>query len=157
MATTAKAGRKARPIEDSDSFTDVERDAMKARAREVKKYKAKPKAASDADAAAENAAAITALVQPERGMAERLAALVAATAPELKAKTWYGMPAWAKDGKVLFHFVSATKFKTRYASIGFSEEAALDEGKMWPTAFALLDLGPAEEKKIAALLRRAMG
>ncbi len=100
---------------------------------------------------------IAALPQPDRAMAERLHAIIKANAPALSPKTWYGMPAYAKEGKVVCFFQSAHKFKTRYATLGFSDQANLDEGRMWPTAFALKELTPAEEAKIGALVRKAVG
>ncbi|HEY4088446.1 MAG TPA: hypothetical protein VGM43_21090 [Bryobacteraceae bacterium] len=100
---------------------------------------------------------IAAMPQPDRGMAERIHAIVRANAPMLSPKTWYGMPAWAKDGDVVCFFQSGQKFKTRYATLGFSDKAKLDAGQMWPNAFALMELGPDEEKKIAALVKQAAG
>ena len=101
-------------------------------------------------------ARIAAMPAPDRAMAERLHALIRATAPELGAKLWYGMPAYAKEGKVVCFFQGAQKFKTRYSTLGFSDSAKLDEGQMWPTSFALMALTPAEEARIAALVRRAV-
>lgn len=124
---------------------------MKERARELKA------AASGADAEAEVLAKIAEMSEPDRGMAERLHSIVKAKAPSLAPKTWYGMPAYAKDGKVVCFFQSGQKFKTRYATFGFSDSAKLDEGEMWPTAFALKKLGDAEEKRIVALIRKAVG
>jgi uncharacterized protein YdhG (YjbR/CyaY superfamily) len=109
------------------------------------------------DPEAEVLAKIAELPQPDRGTAERLHAIVKATAPELTARTWYGMPAYAKDGKVLCFFQSAKKFKTRYATLGFSDVAALDDGALWPVAFALDDLTTDAEAEIVALLERAVG
>jgi uncharacterized protein YdhG (YjbR/CyaY superfamily) len=100
---------------------------------------------------------IAAMPQPDRGMAERIHAIVKANAPMLSPKTWYGMPAWAKDGNVVCFFQSGQKFKTRYATLGFSDKAKLDDGQMWPSAFALTELGAAEEKRIAALVKKAAG
>ncbi|MGH9541321.1 MAG: hypothetical protein ACRD2H_05510 [Terriglobales bacterium] len=102
-------------------------------------------------------AALAALPPPDRALGERLHALIKAHAPTLAPKTWYGMPAYAKDGNVACFFQSATKFKTRYATLGFSDKAKLDEGRMWPTAFALTDLTAAEEARIVALLKKALG
>ncbi len=93
----------------------------------------------------------------DRAMAERIHAIVTETAPELAPKTWYGQPAYAKDGKVVVFFQAASKFKTRYATLGFNEDAALDDGSMWPTAFALVSLTTADEKRIAALVKKAVG
>jgi uncharacterized protein YdhG (YjbR/CyaY superfamily) len=127
-------------------FSDEERAAMKERARELKKE------AGESDLLAK----IAEMPEADRSIAERLHALIKATAPELSPRTWYGMPAYAKDGKVLCFFQSAAKFKSRYATFGFSDEANLDEGAMWPTSFALTDLTAGEEKKIAALVKKAV-
>lgn len=124
---------------------------MKERARELKE------ASSKADGEAELLAKIGDMREPDRTMAERLHALVKAHAPTLSARTWYGMPAYAKDGAVLCYFQSAAKFKTRYATLGFSDKAKLDADGMWPNAFALKEMGPAEEARIAALLKQAVG
>ena len=101
-------------------------------------------------------AAIAAMPEPDRAMAERLHAIIKASAPALSPKTWYGMPAYAKDGKVVCFFQSAQKFNTRYATFGFSDEANLDEGALWPTAFALKELTAAEEARIGALVKKAV-
>ena len=129
-------------------FTAEERMAMRERAREMK--------AGKADGESDLLAKIAALPQPDRGLAERLHAIVKANAPTLAPKTWYGMPAYARDDKVVCFFQSAHKFKTRYATFGFSDKASLDDGQMWPTAFALKSLGAAEEAKIVALLKKAV-
>ena len=131
-------------------FTDEERAAMKARARELKAE------ARAADGERDVLAAIAELPEPDRGMAERLHALIRDGAPALSPKTWYGMPAYARDGKVVCFFQSAQKFKTRYATFGFSDAANLDEGSLWPVAFALKELTAAEEKRILALVKRAV-
>lgn len=128
-------------------FTDVEREAMKARAQELK---------GKGDGESEVLAKIAELPEPDRTMAKRIHAIVKANAPALSPKTWYGMPAYAKDGKVVCHFQSAQKFKTRYATFGFSDAANLDDGGMWPTGFALKKLTAAEEARIAALLKKAV-
>ncbi len=144
-----KAGRKT-----SKGFTDEERAAMKERAQELK---AEARANKDkADGEADVLAKIAAMAEPERSMAKRLHAIIKEGAPSLAPKTWYGMPAYARDGKVVCFFQSAGKFKTRYATLGFSDAANLDQGAMWPTAFALTALTPAEEAKIVALLKRAI-
>ena len=135
---------------DSKEFTAEERAAMRERARELKA------AASKADAERDLLAKIAEMPQADRVMAERLHALVNDSAPDLSPRTWYGMPADAKDGKVVCFFQSAQKFKTRYATLGFSDKANLDEGGMWPTSFALKGLTAAEEKKIGALLKKAL-
>src|SRR4051794_21342630 len=134
----------------STGFTAEERAAMKERARELKAERGK------ADGEAEGLAEIAEMTKAERTMAERIHAVVKASAPELSPKTWYGMPAYAKDGKVVCFFQSAQKFKSRYATLGFSDNAHLDEGDLWPVAFALRRLTAAEEKKIAALLEQAV-
>jgi uncharacterized protein YdhG (YjbR/CyaY superfamily) len=139
--TTAKA---------SKGFTDEERAAMRERAQELKA------AARKADGESDVLAKIAEMPKPDRAMAERVHAIVKASAPALTPRTWYGMPAYAKDGKVVCFFQSARKFKTRYATFGFSENANLDQGAMWPTSFALKELTPAEEKKIGALVKKAV-
>jgi uncharacterized protein YdhG (YjbR/CyaY superfamily) len=137
------------------SFTDEERAAMKARAQELK---AEARANRNrADGERDLLAKIAEMPEPDRAMAERLHAIVTASAPGLSPKTWYGMPAYAKDGKVVCFFQSAQKFKTRYATLGFSDEANLDEGAMWPTTFALKGLTAAEEATIRALVKKAVG
>jgi hypothetical protein len=139
---------------ESKGFTDEERAAMKARAQELK-----TEARANKDKAeGENAvlAAIAAMREPDRGMAKRLHALIKASAPALSPKTWYGMPAYARDGKVVCFFQSAQKFKTRYATLGFSDSANLDEGGMWPSAFALKELTANEEARITALVKKAV-
>jgi uncharacterized protein YdhG (YjbR/CyaY superfamily) len=138
----------------SKGLTAEERAAMKERLRELKAEErtSKNKAAGESDLLAK----IDELPEPDRAMAERIHAIVAASAPDLWPKTWYGMPAYAKDGKVVCFFQSAEKFKSRYATFGFSDEANLDEGAMWPTAFALKELTPAAEAKIGALVKKAV-
>ncbi|MFE6286641.1 iron chaperone [Streptomyces sp. NPDC057877] len=130
---------------------------MKERARELK---TSARRGSRADKAAQNEAAVLARIaempEADRAMAERLHAVIKASAPDLAPKLWYGMPAYALDGKVVCFFQSARKFSTRYATLGFSDKASLDEGAMWPTSYALRDLTPAEETRIAALVRRAV-
>jgi uncharacterized protein YdhG (YjbR/CyaY superfamily) len=142
----------------NQTFTDEERAAMKERAREVK---ASARRGSRADKAAEDEAAVVAKIAEmedgDRAMAERIHAVVRASAPGLAPKLWYGMPAYAKDGKVVCFFQSAQKFNARYATFGFNDKADLDEGTMWPTAFALTKLTRAGEAKLAALVRRAVG
>jgi uncharacterized protein YdhG (YjbR/CyaY superfamily) len=139
----------------SEGFTDEERAAMRERAKELKAEERanKNRAAGESDLLAK----IAEMPEPDRAMAERLHAIVKASAPDLSPKTWYGMPAYAnKDGKVVCFFQSAEKFNSRYATLGFSDEANLDEGAMWPTSFALKELGAAEEAKIGALVKRAV-
>jgi uncharacterized protein YdhG (YjbR/CyaY superfamily) len=128
-------------------FTDEERAAMKERARELK---------GKGDGESEVLAKIAEMPEADRAKAERLHAIVKDSAPDLTPRTWYGMPAYAKDGKVVCFFQSAQKFKSRYATLGFSDKANLDDGAMWPTSFALKELGAAEEKKIGALVKNAV-
>ena len=130
-------------------FTDEERAAMKERSRELK--------SGSADGESDVLAKIAEMQEPDRLMAERLHEIVKASAPALSPRTWYGMPAYARDGKVVCFFQSAQKFKTRYATLGFSDKADLDEGRMWPTAFALKELTAAEEARIGALVKKAAG
>ncbi len=134
----------------SKGFTDEERAAMKERAQELKAE------AQKAEGESAVLAKIAEMPEPDRAMAERLHAIVKASAPALSPKTWYGMPAYAKDGKVVCFFQSAEKFDARYATLGFSDEANLDEGAMWPTSFALKELTAAEEAKIGELVKRAV-
>ena len=135
-------------------FSDEERAAMKERAQELKAdaRAKKDKAAGESDVLA----AIAAMQEPDRTMAERVHAIVKASAPALAPKTWYGMPAYAKDGKVVCFFQSAQKFNTRYATFGFNDAANLDEGAMWPVAFALKELTADEEARISALVKKAV-
>src|SRR5262249_50903312 len=132
----------------SKGFTDEERGAMKERAQELKANKANGESAV--------LAKIAEMPEPDRAMAKRLHEIIKASAPALSPKTWYGMPAYAKDGKVVCFFQSAQKFKTRYATLGFSDAANLDEGAMWPVAFALTELTAAEEARISALVKKAV-
>jgi uncharacterized protein YdhG (YjbR/CyaY superfamily) len=142
--------------EAATGFTAEERAAMRARAHELKAASRRGPAAKKADAEGDVLAKIAEMPEPERTMAERLHAVIKATAPSLSPKTWYGMPAYARNGKVVCFFQSAQKFKTRYATFGFNDEANLDEGAMWPTAFALKELTAAEEARIAALVKKAV-
>ena len=135
----------------SKGFTAEERAAMKERAKEQKAE------AQKADAESAVLAKIAEMQAPDRAMAERLHEIVKASAPELSPRTWYGMPAYAKDGKVVCFFQSAQKFNTRYATFSFSDRANLDEGAMWPTSFALKELTAAEEARIGALVKKAVG
>ena len=134
----------------SKGFTDEERLAMKERAQELKAEAAK------ADGESALLAKIAEMQGPDRAMAKRLHAIIKASAPDLTPKTWYGMPAYAKEGKVLCYFQDAKKFNSRYATFGFSDEANLDAGAMWPTSFALKGLTAAEEAKIGALVKKAV-
>ena len=152
-ATQKSAKRIAAIGKTVKGFSDEERAAMKNRAQELK---AEARANKD-KAEGENAvlAAIAAMQEPDRAMAKRLHGIIKANAPTLSPKTWYGMPAYAKDGKVVCFFQSAQKFNTRYATFGFSDTANLDEGALWPVAFALKELTAIEEAKISALVKKA--
>jgi hypothetical protein len=134
----------------SAKFTDEERAAMRERVRELKA------GASKADGERAVLTKIAAMPAPDRVMAKRLHAIVKASAPVLSPRTWYGMPAYAKDSQIVCFFQSAQKFKTRYATLGFSDKAKLDEGNMWPTAFALKEMTAADEARIAALVKQAV-
>jgi uncharacterized protein YdhG (YjbR/CyaY superfamily) len=154
MSTTTNKNT-TKKDETSKGFTAEERAAVKARARELK---AEARASKNrAEGERDLLAAIAAMPGPDRALAERIHALVTAGAPDLWPKTWYGMPAYAnKDGKVVCFFKSADKFKSRYATLGFSDQANLDDGAMWPTEFALKELTAADEAKIAALVQKAV-
>jgi uncharacterized protein YdhG (YjbR/CyaY superfamily) len=132
----------------SEGFTAEERAAMRERVREMK--------ASGSDGESEVLAKIAEMPESDRVMAERIHAIVGNAAPELTPRTWYGMPAYSKDGKVLCYFKSAQKFKTRYATLGFSDRANLDDGGMWPTDYAVKELNAANEKLIVALVKQAV-
>jgi uncharacterized protein YdhG (YjbR/CyaY superfamily) len=142
--------------EKSKGFTDEERAAMKERAQELKMEARRGPRADEADGESEVLAKIAEMPEPDRAMAKRLHAVIKTSAPVLSPKTWYGMPAYAKDGKVVCFFQSAQKFKARYATFGFSDQANLDEGVMWPTSFALTKLTAVEEAKIGALVKKAV-
>ena len=146
---TAKKPTKA------SGFTAEERAAMKERAAELK-AEARRGGANKADGEQDLLAKIAEMAEPDRSMAERLHAIVTTSAPALAPRTWYGMPAYALDGKVVCFFQSAQKFKARYATLGFNDAAKLDNGAMWPTAFALKELTAAQEKTIAALVKKAV-
>ena len=163
MAETKSASKSTRrsaktttaTAKSSTGFTDDERAAMRERARELKAEARR--GSGQADGESDVLAKIAEMPDSDRAIAERLHALVKASAPELEPKTWYGMPAYAnKAGKVVCHFQSAQKFKSRYATLGFSDQANLDDGSVWPTSFALKELTAAEEERIAALVRRAV-
>jgi uncharacterized protein YdhG (YjbR/CyaY superfamily) len=141
--------------ETSEGFTAEERAAMKERAKELKAEARVNKNKADAESAV--LAKIAEMPEPDRAMAERLHAIVTASAPSLSPKTWYGMPAYAKDGKVLCYFQAAAKFNARYATFGFNDVANLDEGAMWPTSFALTELTADDEARIGALVKKAVG
>jgi hypothetical protein len=148
--STKKAAAKPTKSTKSKGFTDDERAAMKERAEELKAERA------NKDGESLVLAKIAEMKGPDRTMAKRLHALIRASAPDLAPKTWYGMPAYAKDGKVVCFFQSAQKFKSRYATLGFSDRANLDEGEMWPTSFALKKLTAADEARISTLVKRAV-
>jgi uncharacterized protein YdhG (YjbR/CyaY superfamily) len=152
---TQKSPESAAPAaKKSKGFTTEEQAAMKARAQELKAEAAaqKDKAAGENDVLAK----IDEMPEPERTLAKRLHEIIKANAPDLAPKTWYGMPAYARNGKVVCFFQSAQKFNTRYATLGFSDQANLDEGNLWPTTFALKELSDAEEARISALVQKAV-
>jgi uncharacterized protein YdhG (YjbR/CyaY superfamily) len=149
--STRKATQKSTTAK---TFTAEERAAMRERAKEVKAEARRGK--KEADGESQLLAKIAEMPKPDRALAERLHAIVKASAPDLAPKTWYGMPAYAKEGKVVCFFQSAQKFNSRYATFGFSDQANLDEGAMWPTAFALEELTAADEKRIAGLVKKAV-
>ena len=138
-------------------FTDEERAAMQERARELKAARRRGPRADQADGEGELLAKIAEMAEPDRVMAERIHAIVMDSAPSLSPRTWYGMPAYARDGKVICFFQAASKFKVRYATFGFQPDAMLDDGAMWPTAFALTELTADDEARIAALVKKAVG
>ncbi len=138
-------------------FTDEERAAMKERVLELKAEARRGPRAKQADGEGDVLAKIAEMPKPDRAMAERLHAIIKASAPALAPRTWYGMPAYAKDGNVVCFFQSAHKFKTRYATFGFSDKANLDEGTVWPVAFALKELTAAAEARIGGLVKKAVG
>jgi hypothetical protein len=140
----------------SKAFTDDERAAMKERAQELKAEARRTPRAEKAGGESDVLAKIAEMPQPDRTMGKRLHEIIKASAPVLSPKTWYGMPAYAKDGKVVCFFQSAQKFNSRYATLSFSDKANLDEGAMWATSFALKELSATEEAKISALVKRAV-
>jgi hypothetical protein len=151
---SARAGKSSggKTRKPAAGFTREEREAMRDRVREIESGRGK------GDGDADVLAAIAGMPEPDRRMAQRLHVLIKSSAPELSPKTWYGMPAYAgKDGKVVCFFRNASKFKDRYATFGFNDKAKLDDGNMWPTAFALTKLTATEEKQIAALVKKAVG
>ena len=139
-----------------EGFTAEERAAMKERARELKAASRRGPRSGKADGESDVLAKIAEMAEPDRVMAERVHAIVKATAPDLSPRTWYGMPAYAKDGNVVCFFQDAAKFKARYATLGFSDKANLDEGAMWPNSYALAELTAADEARIAALVKKAV-
>jgi uncharacterized protein YdhG (YjbR/CyaY superfamily) len=151
--TTTRRSPKSTAGKASTGFTEEERAAMKERARESK---ASARRRSRADGESDVLAKIAEMEEPDRAMAERLHVLVKASAPDLSPRTWYGMPAYAKDGDVVCFFQAAKKFKTRYATFGFSDKANLDDGGMWPNAYALKELTAAAEERIGELVKKAV-
>ena len=158
--TSAKRGTKksakSATGKPSKGFTDEERAAMKERVQELKAAARRGPRARKADGESDVLAKIADMPEPDRAMGKRLHAIIKVSAPALSPRLWYGMPAYAKDGKVVCFFQNAQKFKTRYATLGFSDVAKLDEGDMWPTSFALMDLTAADEARIGALVKKAL-
>jgi hypothetical protein len=154
MKEMQKPAKSATAVEQTGRFTDEERGAMKERALELKAARRGPRTDKDEEGAV--LAKIAEMLAPDRAMGERLHAVIKASVPGLSPKLWYGMPAYAKDGKLVCFFQSAQKFKTRYATLGFSDNANLDEGAMWPTAFALTELTAADDARIGALVKKAV-
>jgi hypothetical protein len=138
------------------SFTDAEKAAMKERAQELKTAKRRGSRADKADGERAVLAKIAEMPDPDRALGERLHSVITASAPDLVPRLWYGMPAYARDGDVVCFFQAAQKFKSRYSTLGFNDSARLDDGAMWPTAFALTTLTAADEARIAALVKRAV-
>ena len=154
MATTQKTAKsKYETARSTKVFDADEQAAMRERAKEVKSERRRAKAGEDGEADA--LAKIAEMPGPDQALAKRIHSLVKEHAPDLAPKTWYGMPAYARDGKVVCFFTPATKFKARYATFGFNDDAKLDDGSMWPTSFALTKLTPADEKRLAELLKKA--
>jgi uncharacterized protein YdhG (YjbR/CyaY superfamily) len=153
MKDTEKSATSAKTY---DGFTDEERAAMKERAQEPKAAARRGARDAKADGESDVLEKIAEMPESDRAIAERLHAIIKASAPELSPKTWYGMPAYAKDGKVVCFFQSSHKFKTRYATFGFNDSANLDDGTMWPTAFALMKLTAADEERISELVKKAV-
>ena len=156
MKDTQKSAKSTAIDKTSEGWTDEERAAMKERHKELKASARRGARADKADEESAVLAKIAEMLEPDRAMAERLHAVIKASAPGLSPRLWYGMPAYARDGNVVCFFQSAQKFKMRYATFGFSDKANLDEGAMWPTAFALTELTAADEAKIGALVKKAV-
>ena len=157
MADTKKSAKRTTGRETSSAtWTDAERAAAQEHVKEMKRAARRGKATKE-DGEADVLAKIAEMPEPDRAMAERIHAIVKAAAPDLWPRTWYGMPAYARDGKVICFFTPAAKFKERYSTFGFNAEANLDDGTMWPTAFALTRLTKADEERIGALVKRAVG
>ncbi|MCK6578851.1 MAG: DUF1801 domain-containing protein [Anaerolineae bacterium] len=154
MKKTDEAAKRAGAVsKKSDGFTDEERAAMQERAKELKAEAKRGKADGEADVLAK----IAEMAEPDRVLAARIHEIIKAAAPSLSPKTWYGMPAYARDGKIVCFFQSAQKFNARYATLGFNDAAKLDEGALWPVAFAVKELTDAVEAKIIALVKQAVG
>jgi len=153
---TKAATRNAETGAPTGAFTDEERAAMRERARETKRDARPSSRASKADGARDVVAKIAEMAEPDRIIGERLHAIITTVAPELSPKLWYGMPAYARDGRIVCFFQCARKFKTRYATLGFTDAANLDEGPLWPTAFAVVDLTEDVEARIGALVKKAV-
>ena len=156
MKDTQKSARSTTAKKRHDGFTDEERAAMKEHVQEMKAAARRGPRADKADGESAVLAKIGEMPEPDRAMGKRLHAVIKASAPALSPRLWYGMPAYARDGKVVCFFQSGQKFKTRYATFGFSDAAKLDEGAMWPTAFALTRLTAADEARIGALVKKAV-
>jgi uncharacterized protein YdhG (YjbR/CyaY superfamily) len=157
MKDTQKSAKSTTAVDKtSEGWTDEERAAMKERAQEVKAAARRGRRADKADGESAVLAKIAEMPEPDRALGERLHAVIKANAPALSPRLWYGMPAYAKDGKVVCFFQAAHKFNSRYATFGFNDEANLDEGTMWPTAFALTELTAADEARIGALVKKAV-
>ena len=154
--TVKDTQKSAKSDKTSEGFTGEERAAMKERAQELKAAARRGPRADKADGESAVLAKIAEMPEADRALAERLHAIITASAPALEPRLWYGMPAYAKDGQVVCFFQSAHKFKTRYATLGFSDKAHLDDGAMWPTAFALTELTAADEARIGALVKKAV-
>jgi hypothetical protein len=157
MKDTQKSPKSTTAIDKSpEGFSDEERAAIKARAKELKAGAGRGPRADKADGERAVLAKIAEMPEPDRAMGERLHAVIKASAPALSPRLWYGMPAYAKDGKVVCFFQGAHKFKSRYATFGFDDAANLDDGAMWPTAYALTELTAADEARIGALVKKAV-
>jgi uncharacterized protein YdhG (YjbR/CyaY superfamily) len=155
--TTQKSAKSTTAIgKTSKGFTDEEKAAMKERAKELKAEASRGPRAGKADGESAVLAKIAAMPDSDRALGERIHAVIKANAPDLSPKLWYGMPAYAKDGKIVCFFQAAAKFNSRYASFGFNDDAKLDEGTMWPTSFALTKLTAADEARIGALVKKAV-
>jgi uncharacterized protein YdhG (YjbR/CyaY superfamily) len=156
MTDTHESARSTTAIDTvAEGFTDEEKAAMKERAKELKSASRRSARTDKPDAESDVLAKIAEMAEPDRVMAERLHAIIKASAPDISPRLWYGMPAYARDGNVVCFFQDAAKFKARYATLGFSDKAHLDDGAMWPTSYALTELTSADEARIAALVKKA--